>query len=185
MVYDESKKYVSSLLNPLLSQDFPGYPVVKNLPCNPGNVGSTPGWGTKMPHGTEQRSPRSTTLSPHALEPELWLQRGLHTTWILRVLHVTIGLDEATKPHCFSRHSPRPPFPAPLALGVSRQLDSGPWHVSGSEPGIDSQLAHRYLLLSLLLAPADALRRCRLQEEGTEVSESLDRHMRDKNPALD
>ena len=31
-------------------RDFPGGPVVQNLPCNAGNVGSIPGWGTKIPH---------------------------------------------------------------------------------------------------------------------------------------
>ena len=74
-------------------------------------------------------------------------------------------------------------FPAPLALRVSRQLGSGPWNMSRSEPGITSQLAHKYLhpvFFLLLLAPADALRRCRLQEEGAEVSESLDCYLRDK-----
>ena len=30
-------------------RDFPGGPVVRNLPCNAGNVGSIPGWGTKIP----------------------------------------------------------------------------------------------------------------------------------------
>ena len=32
--------------------DFPGGPVVKNLPFNAGDVGSIPGWGTKVPHTT-------------------------------------------------------------------------------------------------------------------------------------
>ena len=27
--------------------DFSGGPVVKNLPCNEGNTGLIPGWGTK------------------------------------------------------------------------------------------------------------------------------------------
>ena len=30
--------------------DFPGSPVVKNLPSNAGDVGWTPGQGTKIPH---------------------------------------------------------------------------------------------------------------------------------------
>ena len=33
--------------------DFPGGPVVKNLPCNTGNMGSIPGQGTKIPHAME------------------------------------------------------------------------------------------------------------------------------------
>ena len=34
--------------------DFPGCPVVKNLPCNAGDEGSIPGPGTKIPHDPEQ-----------------------------------------------------------------------------------------------------------------------------------
>ena len=32
------------------SRDFPGDPVVKNLPSNAGDASSIPGWGTKNPH---------------------------------------------------------------------------------------------------------------------------------------
>ena len=32
--------------------DFPGGPVIKNLPSNSGNVGSIPGQGSKIPHAT-------------------------------------------------------------------------------------------------------------------------------------
>ena len=46
----------------LMSWHFPGGPVVKSPPCNAGNTDSSPGWGTMIPHATEQ-------LSPHALEP--------------------------------------------------------------------------------------------------------------------
>ena len=37
--------------------DFPGGPVVMNLPCNAGNGGSIPGRGTKIPRAVEQLSP--------------------------------------------------------------------------------------------------------------------------------
>ena len=30
--------------------DLPGSAVVKNPPCNAGDAGSVPGWGTKIPH---------------------------------------------------------------------------------------------------------------------------------------
>ena len=30
--------------------DFPGGPVVENLPSNAGDTGSIPGWETKIPH---------------------------------------------------------------------------------------------------------------------------------------
>ena len=35
--------------------DFPGGPVVKNQPCNAGDMGSIPGQGTKILHATEQQ----------------------------------------------------------------------------------------------------------------------------------
>ena len=35
-------------------RDFPGCPVVKNLPSSAGDVGSIPGWGTKIPHAVRQ-----------------------------------------------------------------------------------------------------------------------------------
>ena len=37
--------------------DFLGGPVVKNLPFSTGDVGSIPGWGTKILHVTGQLSP--------------------------------------------------------------------------------------------------------------------------------
>ena len=56
--------------------------MVKNPPCNAGDAGSIPGWGTKIPHAVGQLSPRAATTepthsgacmlqlqSPHALEP--------------------------------------------------------------------------------------------------------------------
>ena len=36
--------------------DFPGGPVVKNLPSNAGDAGSIPGRGTRIPHAAEQLS---------------------------------------------------------------------------------------------------------------------------------
>ena len=38
-------------------QDFPGGPVVKNLPCNAGDGGLIPGRGSKIPHAAKQLSP--------------------------------------------------------------------------------------------------------------------------------
>ena len=45
------------------SRDFPGGPVVKNLPSNAGDAGLIPGQGPKIPHAVGQ------LLSPCALEP--------------------------------------------------------------------------------------------------------------------
>ena len=41
-------------------RDFLGGPVVGNLPCNAGDTGSIPRWGTGIPHGRERLSPRAT-----------------------------------------------------------------------------------------------------------------------------
>ena len=54
--------------------DFPGGPVVKNPPSSADGEGLIPGWGTKIPHATEQ-------LSLRALEPTHAAQlESLHTT---------------------------------------------------------------------------------------------------------
>ena len=44
-----------------LNRDFPGGPVVKNLPSNGGNVGSIPGKRTKIQHAVRQVSPQVTS----------------------------------------------------------------------------------------------------------------------------
>ena len=44
--------------------DFPGGPVVKNPPCNAGNMGSIPDKGIKIPQAPEQRSPTASTTEP-------------------------------------------------------------------------------------------------------------------------
>ena len=38
--------------------------MVKILPCNAGDAGSIPGLGAKMPHATEQLSPRAAATAP-------------------------------------------------------------------------------------------------------------------------
>ena len=48
------------------SWDFPGGPVIKNLPSNTGNMGLIPGGETKIPNAIEQLRPRpATTESTH------------------------------------------------------------------------------------------------------------------------
>ena len=54
-------------------REFPGGPMVKNPPSSADGEGLIPGWGTKIPHATEQ-------LSPRALEPTHAAQlESLHT----------------------------------------------------------------------------------------------------------
>ena len=43
-----------------LTRDFPGGPVVKNLPCHAGDAGSIPGQGTKIPHAEKQLNLHAT-----------------------------------------------------------------------------------------------------------------------------
>ena len=52
------------LLIKQVSWDFPGGPVVKNLPSNTGDTSSIPGWGIKIPHISGQLSPHATTKEP-------------------------------------------------------------------------------------------------------------------------
>ena len=42
-------------------QDFPGGPVVKNLPSSTGDMGSISAWGAKIPHAARQQSLRTAT----------------------------------------------------------------------------------------------------------------------------
>ena len=45
-------------------RDFLGGLVVKNLPCNAGDVDSIPGQGTKFPHAVGQLTPSATVKGP-------------------------------------------------------------------------------------------------------------------------
>ena len=47
------------LLN-VQAQEFPGGPVVKNLPCNPGDTGLVPGRGTEILHSLRATMKDST-----------------------------------------------------------------------------------------------------------------------------
>ena len=44
--------------------DCRGSPVAKNLPCNAGDAGSIPDWGTKIPLAAGQLSLRATAEDP-------------------------------------------------------------------------------------------------------------------------
>ena len=65
-VPERKEKIRRVTLNFINIWDFPGAPVVKNLPCNAGDGGSIPGEGTKIPHGLEQLGPcaRTTETAP-------------------------------------------------------------------------------------------------------------------------
>ena len=60
------------LTNPS-KRDFPGTPMVMNLPPNARVAGLIPGWGTKIPGATGQLSPCAATRKPtHGNEDPLW-----------------------------------------------------------------------------------------------------------------
>ena len=61
-------------------RDFPGGPVVKNLPSNAGDAGLIPRWGTKTPHATGQLSPRTATTEPTRPGARAPQQKILHAS---------------------------------------------------------------------------------------------------------
>ena len=56
--------FSSYKMNSRDSRDFHGGRLIKNLPCNAGDMGLIPGWGTKIPHASGQLSSRTTTRQP-------------------------------------------------------------------------------------------------------------------------
>ena len=54
----------SYLSGNLIPRAFPGGPVVKNPPCNSGDMGPIPGQRTKVPHVAEKLSLQDTTPMP-------------------------------------------------------------------------------------------------------------------------
>ena len=55
--YDQNRYFTGNLsatdLSTPKTRDFPGGPVVENLPSNVGDMGSTPGQGTRIPHASQ------------------------------------------------------------------------------------------------------------------------------------
>ena len=57
-----------------LLRDVPDGPVVKNPPCNAGDAGLIPDWGSKIPYASEQLSLSAASTEPTCLKahtPEL------------------------------------------------------------------------------------------------------------------
>ena len=65
--YLSHKIFFKKLNKKSINRDFPGGPVVKNLPSNAGDTGSIPGRGAKIPRAAGQLSLclRSATKSPN------------------------------------------------------------------------------------------------------------------------
>ena len=62
-----SNEFLGTQARLRFSRDFPDGPVVKNPPCKAGDMGSIPGWGTKMPHAEEQLSQLAASSVPMCL----------------------------------------------------------------------------------------------------------------------
>ena len=62
----EQKAGLTQTFSKLCPWDFRRGPVVKNLPCNAGDVGLIPGQGTKIPHAVGQLKPVCLNYCAHA-----------------------------------------------------------------------------------------------------------------------
>ena len=64
----------------LMDGGFPGGAVVKNLPANAGDMGSSPGPGrSRMPRSKKARAPQLLSLCSTAREPQLLRPRATTT----------------------------------------------------------------------------------------------------------
>ena len=63
--------------------------MVKNLPCNAGDSGLIPGWGTKIPHAAGQLSLSTTNTEP--------LHSGVYILQLEREAHVSQLRHDAAK----------------------------------------------------------------------------------------
>ena len=63
--------------------------MVKNLPCNAGDSGLIPGWGTKIPHAAGQLSLSTTNMEP--------LHSGVYMLQLEREAHVSQLRHDAAK----------------------------------------------------------------------------------------
>ena len=95
-----------------LQRDFPGGPVVKNLPSNAGDMRSTPGQGTKIPHASEQLSPRATTTEPACPRACELRSRGSQINEIEKKTNKALQREDAPKHSamamCTQLFSPNP-----------------------------------------------------------------------------
>ena len=96
--------------------DFPGGPVVKNPPCNAGDMGSIPGRGTKIPHARERVSPHSgTTDAVHNSGVSDSRSHGLVSPWNSPGQNTGVG----SLP--FSRGSSQPRDPTQVSASLSAE----------------------------------------------------------------
>ena len=77
--------------------DFPGGPVVKNLPANSGDMDSISDPGTKIPHSIGQLSP-CTTTEPILQSPGNTLTKPQCATLLLKPMHSRADAPQREKP---------------------------------------------------------------------------------------
>ena len=66
----------------LQQRDFPGGPVVKNPPCNAGDMSLIPGEGTKILHAAEKLSSLAATTEPcTATRESLFMRHHKDPAW--------------------------------------------------------------------------------------------------------
>ena len=78
-------------------EDFPGGPVVRNLPRNEGDTGVIPGWGTKIPHATEQPLSLHALGSPVTTRESAPQQKILHDATKTRPSQINIKKKRNTR----------------------------------------------------------------------------------------
>ena len=85
-------------------RDFPGGPVVKNLPSNVGDVGLIPGQGTKIPHAAGQLSLRTTTTELTCLNERVRVSQTTEPThpgaWAPKLERENPHTTTTEKPSC-------------------------------------------------------------------------------------
>ena len=83
---------------------FPGGPVVKNLPCNAGDVGLISGRGTEVPHATEQLGLRAAAPVSHRPHLESPCAQGRTPRAATETQHSRKKRDQYTKVSCTALH---------------------------------------------------------------------------------
>ena len=107
------------------NREFPGGPVVKNLPYNAGDVGLIPCQGTKLPHATGQLSLHATTTelahlnrepACHKLQSPRTLQPASHNYRARAPWSLCATTRERKPTHYNQREAHTPQWKIPRAI---------------------------------------------------------------------
>ena len=119
--------------------DSPGGSVVENLPCNVGDAGSVPGWGTKIPHAAAELLKPACSAARAPLENPLLLLLS-HFSRVRLCAAPQMAAHQAPPSLGFSRqeHWSGLPFPSPMHESEkwkwSRSVVSNPQWPHGLQP---------------------------------------------------